>query len=144
MKARGLTLSKRATPSVLHRGRRTVLISRRNAMDQPAIAQHVLPIRKRSHIAVVRDENDHRAPLPGKQAQQFHDLPTAGAVKAAGWLVRQDQPRLARQHARDGYPLTLATRQLCRGVLETVTKTHTLKPRNHALTCVGSTDPGRN
>ena len=95
------------------RRRRLFAAQRRHRVEvhHLAVQQVDLPVRARRALRAVRDHHDGGAAAVDV-LQQVEDLARHQRVEVAGRLVRQDEPRVARQDARDGDALLLAAREL--------------------------------
>src|SRR5450759_2933127 len=105
-----LSLASRALRSWRH-GKAWAAIGLLGGRKLP-FAKQEAPVGEPGGVAVVRDEHHGGVPLARDRAQQRHDLPAAGAIEVSGWLIGEDQPRLARERARDRNPLALAAGEL--------------------------------
>src|SRR5690606_21171483 len=78
-------------------------------------------------LEIVSDEHQRRRALRVQAHQQIDNARARLAVEVAGRLVREEDRRLARERACQRYPLLLATGQLLRVVVRTVTESHALE-----------------
>ena len=70
------------------------------------------------HTEVVRDEQNRHATLIAQLADQREDLSLDRHVECGGWLVGDEQLRIARQRHRDHDALLLTARHLVRVLVE--------------------------
>src|ERR1700681_1595887 len=98
-----------STP-VLLRGRQCRLL------DHAAVEQMNAAVGVSRIARVVRDHADGRA-AEMQLAEQIHHRLAAARIEVAGWLVGQQDERLASDCARHGDALLLSSRQLARQML---------------------------
>src|SRR5918993_3851526 len=65
-------------------------------------------------LKIVSNEDHSHAPLALKALEQRDDLGLDGDVEGSGWLVRDEEMRVAGESDSDHHPLTHAARQLVR------------------------------
>src|SRR5216684_5139902 len=86
-------------------------------VDHPSVEEVDLARCPRRAFRAVRDHDDGRAALVDL-IEQIHDLARHERVEVSGRLVGQDQLRVRRQNAGDGYPLLLTARHLRRQMMQ--------------------------
>ena len=77
---------------------------------------------------IVRDQNRGQVPLAAQIRQQRKDFFAGPFIQIAGWLVGQQQGRIAHQRARDGHALLLAAGEFTRAMLGPVRQPDFIQP----------------
>src|SRR4051812_22414252 len=86
--------------------------------DHAPVTDLDLPVRDLRDRRVVRHEHERQLLFRVELQQECQDLLPGARVEGAGGLVRQDQPWIAGQSARDGDALPLTPRQLVGPMIE--------------------------
>ncbi len=84
-------------------------------IDHLAVDDMHLALRAHRKFRIMRHHHDGRA-VAMQLLEQIHDAARHLRIEIAGRFIRQQQPRRARQRARDGDALLLAARQFRRVV----------------------------
>ncbi len=107
----------------------------------PAVVEADQAIRPPGEFVIVCDEKQG-SPLAAVEIEQhFEDMTAIGAVKVAGWLVRQDEGRPANKSSRNRHPLLLAAGKLDRVMVEAIRKADTFEKFSGAGRTVMAVDP---
>ena len=99
----------------------------RPVVDDPTVAKDHDPSPPLGQLGFMGDHHDRQPALPIQIHEQLHELLASRRVQVSGWLVRQQQRRLAGQGSRDGHALLLPTRELSRGVAFAPAEAHQLQ-----------------
>ena len=126
------------------RGQRGLGIARGRMPHDPTTADHRDLIGDRAHLAqLVRDEHD-RGPRVGQLTHDRHQLVRLLRGEHSGWLIENEDLRLARQRLDDLHPLLGTHRQILDEGVRVQVETETRRDLAHRLAgALATDDPGR-